>query len=317
MRPGLLSFVGRRLLLALLLVFVVSSASLLLVDAAPGDHFSAFDLDPATAAAERHRLGLDKSLPARYGAWLARATRFDFGESMKYRRPVVQLVAERAPMTALLGAVALAIATLIGVPAGIFTGSRRNALTAAARALSLVVVSVPSLVTSFALLFLAARTGWLPVGGLASTADGHAWTAARYLILPATALALPIAATIERLQSQALSDALSEPSVRAALARGCSRRRAVWRHAFRLSLTPVLAIYGVIVGTVLSGSFAVEIVTSWPGLGALMYEALVSRDLFLVAGCAAAGAVFLAFGTLIADVALALADPRTSESVPS
>ena len=317
MRRGLLSFVGRRLLLAILLVFLSSSAALLLVDAAPGDHFSGFDLDPSVAAAERHRLGLDRPFIARYGTWLSRAARLDFGESIKYRRPVAQLVAERAPMTALLGIAALALATLIGVPAGIVTGSRRNALTAATHALSLVVVSVPSLVTSFGLLFVAARTGWLPVGGFGSTADASGWTAARYLVLPATALALPIAATIERLQSQALSDALSEPSVRAALARGCSRGRVVWRHAFRLSLTPVLAIYGVIVGSVLSGSFAVEIVTSWPGLGALMYDALVSRDLFLVAGCAGAGAVFLAFGTLAADIALAVVDPRTSESVAS
>ena len=317
MRRGLLSFVVRRLLLALLLVFVVSSVSLLLVDAAPGDHFSSFELDPATAAAERHRHGLDRPFLVRYGAWLAGAARLDLGESMKYRRPVAQLVIERAPKTALLGVVALALATAIGVPVGIFTGSRRNPIAAAARAVSLMFVSVPSLVTSFALLFVAARTGWLPVGGFSAAADLQPWLAARYLILPAIALALPIAATIERLQSQALSDALGEPSVRAAMARGCSRRRVVWRHAFRLSLTPVLAIYGAIVGTVLSGSFAVEIVTSWPGLGALMYDALVSRDLFLVAGCAGAGAIFLAIGTLVSDVALAFVDPRTSEAVPS
>ena len=129
------------------------------------------------------------------------------------------------------------------------------------------------------------------------------------------ALALPIAASLERLQSQAMHDALGEPSVRAALARGCSVRRVVWRHALRLSLKPVLAIYGVIVGSVLSGSFAVEIVTSWPGLGALMYEGLVSRDLYLVAGCAAAGSAFLALGILFSDIALALADPRVEEPV--
>ena len=305
MRSGLLRFVVRRLLFAALLVFIVSSGSLLLVDAAPGDHFSSFDLDAATVAAERHRLGLDRPILVRYGTWLARAARFDFGESMKYRRPVAQLVLERAPKTALLGVVALALATLAGVPMGIFTGSRRNLIASAARMLSIVVVSVPSLVTSFGLLFIAARTGWLPVGGFASARD---------LIIPAIALALPIAATLERLQSEALSGALAEPSVRAALARGCSPRRAIWRHAFRLSLAPVLAIYGAIVGTVLSGSFAVEIVTSWPGLGALMYDALVSRDLFLVAGCAGAGAVFLAFGTLASDLALAVVDPRISEA---
>ena len=247
----------------------------------------------------------------RYGDWLSRAVRLDLGESVKYGRPVRQLVAERAWKTALLGATALLLATLVGVPAGIITGSRRNLATALARALSLIFVSVPPLVTSFALLLLAARTGWFPVGGFAAGGDStSAWTTLTYLVLPATALALPIAASLERLQSQAMHEALADPSVRAALARGCSFRRVVWRHALKLSLKPVLAIYGVIVGSVLSGSFAVEIVTSWPGLGALMYEGLISRDLYLVAGCAAAGSIFLALGILLSDIALALVDPR-------
>jgi peptide/nickel transport system permease protein len=307
---GLLRYLIRRLLLAILLVVVVSSAALMLVEAAPGDHLSGFDLDPAAAAAERHRLGLDRPFLVQYASWLGRAIRFDLGESMKYRRPVATLVAERAWKTALLGVSALLLATAVGIPAGILTGSRRNAITAIARSLSLVLVSVPSLVTSFALLLIASRTGWLPVGGFSPGGDWSSWASARYLILPAIALALPIAASLERLQSQALSEALSDPSVRAARARGCSVERVVWRHAFRLSLKPVLAIYGMIVGSVLSGSFAVEIVTSWPGLGALTYEALVARDLFLVAGCAAAGSIFLALGILLSDVALAVADPR-------
>jgi peptide/nickel transport system permease protein len=311
---GLLRYLLRRLLLAAILVLVVSSASLMLVDAAPGDAVSGFDLDPAAARAERERLGLDRPFMARYALWLGRAVRFDLGESIKYRRPVATLVAERAEKTALLGVSALLLATLVGIPAGIFTGSHRNAMTALARGVSLLLLSVPSLVTSFGLLLLASRTGWLPVGGFsASSGDETMWMGARYLILPTIALALPIAATLERLQSQALSDALADPCVRAALARGCSTRRVIWRHAFRLSLKPVLAVYGVIVGSVLSGSFAVEIVTSWPGLGALMYEALVARDLYLVAGCAAAGSVFLALGILLADIALAFADPRVEE----
>jgi peptide/nickel transport system permease protein len=311
---GLVRYLGRRALFAALLVFVVSSAAMLLVDLAPGDAFSGFDVDPALADAERHRLGFDRPFLVQYGSWLGRAVRFDLGESVKYRRPVAHLVAERAAKTALLGATALIAATLVGIPAGILTGSRRNAFTRAATAASLLILSVPSLVTSFALLFLASRTGWFPVGGFSSAADGSTWmTTGRYLVLPALALALPIAATLERLQSQAMNDALRDPSVRAALARGCSERRVIWRHAFRLSLATVLAIYGVIVGSVLSGSFAVEIVTSWPGLGALMFEALVARDLFLVAGCAAVGAMLLALGILLSDVALAIADPRIEE----
>ncbi len=314
MNRGLLRYLVRRLLLAALLVFVVSSAALMLVEAAPGDYAAGFDVDPAVAAAERHRLGLDRPFLVRYRDWLGRAVRLDLGESAKYGRPVNQLVSERAGNTALLGAAALLLATSLGVPVGIFTGSRRNLATALARALSLILVSIPPLVTSFALLLLAARTGWFPVGGFPTTGDmSSGWTTIHYLVLPAVALALPIAASLERLQSQAMHDALREPSVRAALARGCSVRRVVWRHAFRLSLRPVLAIYGVIVGSVLSGSFAVEIVTSWPGLGALMYEGLVARDLYLVAGCAAAGSIFLALGILAADIALVLVDPRLEE----
>jgi len=310
---GLLPFLLRRLLFAVLLVLLVSSAAMLLVQAAPGDHLSSFDLDPVVAAAERHRLGLDRPLLAQYGEWLGRAIRLDLGESLKYRRPVGDLIAERAGKTVLLGLTALAIATLVGVPTGILTGSRRNRLTAIARSVSLLVVSVPSLVTSFGLLLLASRTGWFPVGGFPAAADPSVWTIVRYLTVPAIALALPVAGSLERLQSQAIHDAMKNPSIRAALARGCSESRAIWRHAFRLSLTPVLGIYGAIVGAVLSGSFAVEIVTAWPGLGALTYEALVARDLFLVSGCAAAGSMFLAGGILLSDIALALADPRAAE----
>jgi peptide/nickel transport system permease protein len=306
----------RRVLQAVLLVVLVSTAAFLLVDAAPGDPFDGFDLDPAVAAAERHRLGLDRPLAVRYAIWLGRAARLDLGQSVKYGRPVSELVAERAPRTALLGGSALALATLLGIPAGILTGSRRNALTAAARALSLALVSVPPLVSSFALLLLAARTHWLPVGGFPSSGDlSSAAAVIPYLVLPAFALALPLAGSLERLQSQAISEALSHPSIAAASARGCSRGRLVWRHALRLSLVPVIAIYGVIIGSALSGSFAVEVVTSWPGLGSLMYEALVARDLYLVAGCAAAGAVFLALGILAADLALAFADPRLEARV--
>ncbi len=311
MHRGLLIHLLRRVLLAVLLVFLVSSAAFLLVEAAPGDPFDRFDLDPAVAAAERHRLGLDRPLLVRYVEWLGRAARLDLGDSVKYGRPVRQLVAERAPRTALLGVTALALATLIGIPAGIVTGSRRNGVTAVARALSLVLVSVPPLVTSFALLLLAARTRWFPVGGFPSSGDTTSFVVLLpYLALPAVALALPLAGSLERLQSQAMQEALMHPSIAAAVARGCSSRRVVWRHALRLSLLPVLAIYGVIIGSVLSGSFAVEVVTSWPGLGALMYEALVARDLYLVAGCAAAGALFLALGILASDIAMALADPR-------
>jgi peptide/nickel transport system permease protein len=312
-RQGFLRFLFRRSAQAVVLVLLVSSASLWLIGVAPGDHLAGFDLSPEAAAAERQRLKLDRPFIVQYGAWLGRAARLDLGQSLKYGLPVTTLIGERARNTALLGAAALLLATVLGIPAGIVTGSQRGPLAAAARAVSIVFVSLPPLVTSFTLLLLASRTGWFPVGGFTSGAAGILDTV-KYLFLPCLALAIPLAATLERIQSQALRDALDEPSIRAAIARGCSPSRIVWRHALRLSLPTVLAVYGVIVGSVLSGSFAVEIVMAWPGLGALMYEALVSRDMFLVAGCAAAGAAFLAAGVLGSDLALALADPRIGRS---
>ena len=105
---------------------------------------------------------------------------------------------------------------------------------------------------------------------------------------------------------------LAEPCVRAAAARGVSSGRLIWRHAWKLSLKPVLAIYGIVIGALISGSFVVEYVVAWPGLGALMYDALVARDAYLVAGCAAAGSLALGAGILASDIALAAVDPRTT-----
>jgi ABC-type dipeptide/oligopeptide/nickel transport system permease component len=312
-------FVLRRAAFAVLLVFLVSSASLVLAHLAPSD--DAFGTDRAVLAAERHRLGLDRPLPQQYAEWLIRSVHFDFGESLRFRRPVTALIRERAFNTILLGTAALAVATLVGIPLGVFTASRpAGILSAGARAASIILLSVPPLVTSLVLLVLAARTGWLPAGGLPHVPSGTGWFGAtaitlRYLVLPALALAAPIAASLERLQSRALSEALAEPCILAAIARGVPRRIVIWKHALRMALRPVLAIYGIAVGSVLSGSFVVEIVMSWQGLGDLMYQALQARDLYLVAGCAAAGSSCLGAGILLSDVALAAIDPRIEDLV--
>jgi ABC-type dipeptide/oligopeptide/nickel transport system permease component len=314
-RRGVGRFVIGRLLQALLFVLLVSSSALLLTGIAPGDRFAGFGSNREAAAAARHRAGLDRPLAAQYGDWLLRAARLDFGTSLKYQRPVLTLVAERAVNTVLLGGCALLLSTGIGLLVGTLSGANRGgALVAGARTFSLLLLSVPPLVTSFLLLLFAALTGWLPVGGFphdtpSSTLAALADTS-RYLVLPTIALGLPLGAWLERLQAAAVRDALSEPSVLAARARGLGPDRLLWRHALRLSLVPVLSVYGLVVASVLSGSFAVEVVMSWPGLGALMYEGLVARDLFLVAGCAVAVSAFLAAGVAASDVALKLADPR-------
>lgn len=309
----------RRLGFALLLVFVVSSSALLLTRLAPGDFTTdqSIGLDPAAVARLRSELGLDRPFAAQYFAWLAGAVRFDFGQSFLYSRPVGTLIRERALNTAVLATVALLLATAIGVPLGIYSGTRTHGPGRwLIRTISLVGISVPPLIGSLLLVFIAARTGWFPVGGMTASAGFDVgwgpWIAdlARHLPMPALALGIPLAASLERLQSQAVASAAREPFVTASRARGLDRGQALLRHAWPVSLRPVLGLYGVMIGTLFSGSFIVEVVTSWPGLGRLMFEALRARDLFLVAGCAATGALFLAIGTLIADLLLAWTDPR-------
>lgn len=316
----MLAYLLRRLLFAVFLVFAVSSASLVLTRLAPGD-FAVDTLGIVKASTiedMRARYGLDRPLVEQWGAWLGGALRLDFGRSLAYDRPVAELIPERAANTALLAVSALLVATFVGLPLGVATGTRApGVFTAIVRVASVVLLSTPPLLTSLFLLFLAARSGWLPIAGMrsAGAASGLGGVAdlAAHMIVPVLALALPLSAMFERLQSQAMREVIDAPFVRAAVARGVPRTRIVWRDALRLGVRPIVSLYGLVVGTLLSGSFAVEIITAWPGLGQLMFDALRARDVYLVAGCAAAGSVFLAAGTLLSDAALALVDPRVAE----
>jgi peptide/nickel transport system permease protein len=272
----------------------------------------------AVRAAARARLGLDDPLAVQYGRWLAGAVALDLGESTLYGRPVSALLGERAVNTAILAFTALLIAAAIGVPAGIYTARYAGSAGARfARVVSVVLLSTPPLIGSLVLVLIAARTGWVPAGGLSSGVNLSWWGAfvdlLSHLPVPALALALPLAATLERVQSQAMGEALGQPFVRASRARGVTEAESITRHAWPVSLGPVLAIYGVMVGALFSGSFVVEAVVAWPGLGRLMVDALLARDLFLVAGTAAAGAACLAVGTLAGDLVHAALDPRVRE----
>ena len=307
-------YIVRRLAFAALLVVVVSSASMILARLAPGDYV---DLSlPPEASAEakaqaRARLGLDRSISAQYLDWLGAAARLDFGRSFLYDRPVRELIPERAANTAVLAITALVVATGIGLPLGVVSGSRRGALSGAIRFVSLVLLSMPPLLTSLFLVFVAARTGWFPIGGMGDSAID----VLHHLALPAAAIGLPLAAVLERLQAQAMGEVIGAPFVLAALARGVTRSRVVWRSALKPSLRHVAAVYGLIVGSLLSGSFVVEVITAWPGIGSLMLDALRARDVYLVTGCAGTGALFLGCGTLLSDLALGVVDPRASERV--
>ena len=183
-------YLARRVIAAAVLVAVVSSGALLLTRLAPGDFASELfgaGASADTIARERARYGLDRSPVSQYLDWLGRAARLDFGVSLVYHRPVAELVAQRAANTGLLALVALVFATLLGLPAGIITGSRRRGLLPTIlRGLSLVLLSLPSLITSLVLVLVAARTQWFPTGGMQSAGAWDAGVSPAWPISPAT-----------------------------------------------------------------------------------------------------------------------------------
>jgi len=302
------------------LVLAASSAMVAVTSLAPGDVTAEAHLEGASAeriARERARLGLDRPLLARLAASIAHTARLDFGTSFRYGQPVLALAATRAAHSALLAGLAFTVALALGVPLGLLSGSGRfPRLAAVVGAASLVLLSLPPLLIALILTLVAVRTGWAPAGGMQS-AGADEWTLgqraldiAHHLIVPVLALGLPLAASIERMQQAAVAEGTAARHVLAASARGVGIGRWLWRALWRPTASPVASVLGLAAGTLLSGSLAVELVTAWPGLGRLMFEALATRDVPLAAGCGAAAAAFLALWVTLADVVAWWLDPR-------
>ena len=293
----------RRVVLALAFVVLVPVGTIVVGHFAPGDATSDLQMSRASAesiAATRVRYGLDRPLSTQLASWLEGLAHFDLGESIVYRQPVGPLVVERAINTARLAAVALGLALALGLPIGVADAARGRAesLARIVTPISIALVACPPIVGALALLWLAVSTGWL------STSTGQCSR------VPALALALPLAATIERLQSRATSDALAAPDVVAAAARGVPASRLLWIHAARQSLRPLLGIFGVILGTLFSGSLAVEVVDGVAGPRPPDVRCDPQPRPAPRAGCALVGAALIAAGNIIADALRMIVDPR-------
>jgi len=305
----------------LLLLVGVSVLSFVLVELAPGDYFAEMRLDPriseATVHALRSRYGLDRPLPERYARWLASLAKGELGYSFAYGQPVGPLLWPRLRNTLLLTVTATALAWLLAVPLGTWWATRpRGPADAGLTGLTAMLLALPDLVLVLGLLLFAVRTGWFPVGGMVSL--GHEqmpWGArvkdvAFHLVLPVTALVLGVVPALVRYVRASVADALGAPFVRAARAHGIPERRVLFRHVLPAAANPLISLFGLSLAGLLSMSLLVEVVMSWPGLGPLLLEAILARDFHLVLGPVLASTVLLLGGNLLADLVLAVADPR-------
>jgi peptide/nickel transport system permease protein len=310
-----------RALQGLVLVPAVALLSFVLAELAPGDFFADMRLDPRMSEEHvrslRARHGLDRPLPERYARWLGSLARGELGFSFAYGQPVAPLLWPRARNSLLLNVVATAAAWLLAIPLGVWwahlrSRGARHAFAAATAFL----LAVPDVVFALALLLLAVRTGWFPAGGMVSL--GHeqmTWGAqradvARHLALPAIALVVSILPVLVRHVRAAVAGALQAPFVRVARAHGLSEARVLFRHALPAAANPLVSLFGLSLAGLLSMSLLVEVVMGWPGLGPLMLEAILARDLHLVVGPVLVSTVFLLLGNLAGDLLLMAVDPR-------
>ena len=314
-------YIVKRLGHAVLLLLGVSLLSFLFASLAPGSYFDEMRLNPQispeTVSALRAQYGLDKPLPVRYAHWLNSLVHGDLSFSFAYNTPAAPLLWSRMRNTLLLTVIATILAWLLALPLGVWGAANLGQLPdRAVNSGTAVLLVIPDLLLALALLLLAVRTGWFPTGGMVSV--GHSelsWMGrmkdlAVHMALPVAALVLSALPMLVRHVRAAMAEALDSGFLRAASAHGIPRAKLLYRYALPAAANPLISLLGFSLGALLSCSLIVEVVMSWPGLGPLLLEAILSRDLYLVIGGVLLSTLFLVSGNLIGDLLLYWADPR-------
>ena len=314
-------FFLRRLRHTLFLLVGVSILAFLFTTLAPGNYFDEMRLNPQispeTLAALRAQYQLDKPLALRYASWMNSVLHGQMGFSFAYNGPVAPLLFVRARNTLLLTITATLIAWVVALPLGVWSAERLGRLPD--RLLSWATAGllvIPDLALALGLLVLAVRTGWFPTGGMTSldfqslSLGGKVRDLVLHMALPVAALVFSALPLLLRHVRAAVAEVLGAPFVLAAKGHGIPRRTLLYRYALRAAANPLISLFGFSVGALLSGSLLVEVVMSWPGLGPLLLESILSRDLYVVIGGVLLSTLFLVGGNFLADILLYWADPR-------
>lgn len=314
-------YFARRLAHAAVLLLGISVFSFALLQLAPGDFFSSLQLNPRisshTVEALRSQYGLDKPLPVRYARWLRSVLKGDLGTSFAYNSPVAPLLALRARNTLFLTGTATLLAWLLAIPLGIWSAAHRGKWgDRIGGVMTSTLLTVPDLVLFLALLLLAVRTGWFPTGGMISPEfnDLDSWNKikdiANHLLLPSLGLALATLPPLVRHIRSAMIEVLDSPFIRAARAHGIAEHRVLFRYALPVAANPLISLFGFSIATMLSAGLLVEVILSWPGIGPLLVEAILAKDVCVIIGTVMLSSVFLVAGNFFADMLLFATDPR-------
>ncbi len=320
--PAMLGFVLRRLAHMIPILLAVIAIGFFLIYLAPGDIFSSMavnpDIRPEDLETFRKNFGLTDPWYVQFFKYLWNALHGDFGFSQLYKAPVFVLVSQRALNTLLLTLVSLLMAWGFSIPAGILAATHQYRWQdGGISVFAFFGLSIPNFFLAFLLLYIVSVTGnWLPMGGMYSI-DVNSMSAierfvdlVRHLIIPVFVIATSITAGLTRIMRASMLEIMGQQYIMTARAKGLKESVVVYKHALRNAVNPMITILGLQLGRIMGGAALIESVTAWPGLGKLILAALLSQDLYLVVGSLVYGVVLLVIGNLIADILLAITDPR-------
>ena len=304
----------RRLTALMVTLLVASLLIFLLLEILPGDPAAVIlgvGAQEDTLRALRAELGLDLPAPVRYLNWLGEVLQGDLGRSYTYDTPVQELLLNRVELSMPLALLAILLSTGIAIPLGVFAASRhRKVADTGIMGFAQLGVAVPNFWFAILLILLfSVKLGWFSAGGFAGW-DAGWFPAFKSLVLPAVALALPQAAILARVTRSSVLETVQEDYIRTARAKGLSRSQALWRHAVRNALIPVVTILGLQLSFLLAGTIIIENVFYLPGVGRLLFQAIAQRDLMVVKNLVLVLAATVVLINFLVDLLYAVLDPR-------
>lgn len=309
-------YILKRLVSAIPVLFGISGIVFVIMAMIPGDPATAIlgsYATPENVEKLNRDLGLDKPMVQRYLIWLGNMLQGDFGRSFSLNRPVLDEVLDRFGATLILAGTAFVLCSIFGVAAGVISAARQYGLADKVITFTVLLgISIPSFFLGMMMILLfAVKLRWFPVSGMWPVYGARDLsTLISHLILPALVLAVVATGVIARLSRSAMLEVLRQDFIRTARAKGVHERSVIWRHALRAAMVSIIPVLGVQAGFVLSGAVYIEMVFQWPGVGRMLVDAILKRDILLVQG----GVVFVAacyvMFNIAVDVAQGMLDPR-------
>ncbi|MBM9593971.1 ABC transporter permease [Roseitranquillus sediminis] len=310
------AYIVKRLISAIPVLLGITVIVFAIMALIPGDPATAIlgsYATPENVERLNRDLGLDRPAWQRYFVWLANMLQGEFGRSFRLNRPVIDEVLERFNATLILAGTSFVLCTIFGILAGTVSAARQYGWADKAITFAVLLgISIPSFFLGMMMILIfAVNLQWLPVSGMyAIYGGGDLPDLLWHLIMPATALAVVATGVVARLSRSAMLEVLRQDFIRTARAKGVPERRVIWRHALKAAMVSIIPVLGIQAGFVLSGAVYIEIVFQWPGIGRMLVDAILTRDILLVQG----GVVFVAacyvLFNIVVDVAQALLDPR-------